>query len=205
MNWSSLLQNLGAFAIASGLLAWLVKKLIDQSLKRSLQAFEADLKRRNDVEIERLRSDLRSASFEHETKFARLHETRAEIVAELYKRLVQTEDAINTLLSPGQPAVQEDREVQFHQVGDLWRFFDERQIYFDEELCELMDKQRQNLTESAVYFLSPELVRDPSGQFVEPVQTRLDELVKSIPAIRHAIERRMREMLGVSKPASHPA
>jgi hypothetical protein len=57
---------------------------------------------------------------------------------------------------------------------------------------ELMDKQRDNFVESAMYFITPALVRDPGGQFAEPVQQRLDELAKSIPAIRKAIETRIR-------------
>ena len=139
MNWFGLLENLGAFAIGSGLLVWLIKQLVSQSLSRDLEAFKADLRKAHAVEIERLKADLRTASFEHQTRFVRLHETRAEIIAELYKRLVKAEDAIYTLLGDVQPAEQKEREELFQSTGELTgglvQFFQEHRIYFDEELC----------------------------------------------------------------------
>jgi len=56
MNWLSVLQNVGAFAIASGLLAWLVKALVSQSLSRDLEAFKAELKRAHAIEMEEARN-----------------------------------------------------------------------------------------------------------------------------------------------------
>jgi len=52
MNWVGLLQNLGTFAIASGLLVWLFKVLVQQSLSRDLEAFKAELKRAHEIEME---------------------------------------------------------------------------------------------------------------------------------------------------------
>jgi len=199
MNWLTLLQNVGAFAIASGLLAWLLKKLVSQFLSRDLETFKADLKRAHAVEIENLKSDLRAASFEHETRFARLHETRAKIVAELYKRLVQAEDAIRILRTEVQFAEQKEREKLFVDVGlqtsELVQFFEERRIYFDEAVCRLMDKQILNVSRAWLYGM-PFTV---STGLREQAQKHLDQLANAIPLVRQAIEAEMREMLGVGK------
>ena len=143
MNWVDLLQKLGTFAIASGLLLWAIKSLVSQSLARDIEKFKADL---------------RSTSFEHETRFARLHETRAQIITELYKRLVQTEEAIRSLLlrDTGEdfPEVADDEKIEkLHsatgkKIWDLERFFDEHRLYFDDELRRLMGLHVGNFAEA---------------------------------------------------------
>jgi DNA-directed RNA polymerase subunit F len=199
MNWPSILENIGVFGIASGLLAWLVKSLVSQSLARDLKVFEANLQKAHAVEIERLKSDLRADSFEHETRFSRLHQTRAETVAELYKRMVQTEETIRTLLGDVQPAEKEECEKLFWkaggQTGELFRFFEERRIYFDEELCGLLDAHASHFRQAWLYG-SPYVELTPEQR--EETQQRLNELANAIPRVRHAIEVRMREMLGVN-------
>lgn len=52
MNWPSVLENIGVFAVASGLLAWLIKSLVKQSLARDLEAFKSALARAQAIEIE---------------------------------------------------------------------------------------------------------------------------------------------------------
>ena len=203
MNWLSVVENIGAFAIASGLLVWLVKSLTKQFLARDLETFKADLRRAHAVEIERLKSDLRADSFEHETRFARLHETRAEIVAELYKLLVQAEDAISKPLGDIQPAEREEQERLFREAGsktsELMRFFEERRIYFDEGLCRLMDKLMFNFQQAWLHG-SPYVERTPERK--EKTQQNLDALADAIPLIRRSIETLMREMLGVGMKSS---
>lgn len=203
MNWLSVLENIGTFAVASGLLVWLVKSLTQQSLARDLEAFKADLRRTHAVEIERLKSDLRADSFEHETRFAQLHETRAKIVAELYRLLVLAEDAISTPLGDIQPAEREDQERLFKEAGsktsELMRFFEERRIYFDEGLCGLMDALTFNFQQAWLYG-SPYGERTPEQR--EKTQRYLNALSESIPFIRRNIETLMREMLGVGMKSS---
>jgi hypothetical protein len=52
MNWLTVIQNISFFAVASGLLTWLIKKLVDQSLKRDLEAFKAELAQAHAVQME---------------------------------------------------------------------------------------------------------------------------------------------------------
>jgi hypothetical protein len=198
MNWLGLLERLGTFAIASGLLVWLLKSLVGQSLSRSLESFKADLQRTHGVEIERIKSDLGVASFERQTMFARLHEKRAGIIAELYKKLVQADDAIHTLLGDVQPAEEKDRQEVFwstgRKVSELVRFFKERRIYFDMELCELIDKHTANF-QTAWLYGSPYV--ELTAERRREIDHHLIELSKAIPSVRSAIEARMRKILGV--------
>lgn len=79
------------------------------------------------------------ASFEYETRFAKLHEKRAEVIAELYRRLVAADRAMIALLSPIQFShglSDEERQAEVGKCCDSFnRFFLESQIYFDQCLC----------------------------------------------------------------------
>jgi hypothetical protein len=45
MNWLSVIQSVGVIAAVSGLLMWLIKSLISQSLSRDIETFKANLQR----------------------------------------------------------------------------------------------------------------------------------------------------------------
>src|ERR1043166_1529586 len=70
-------------------LALLVRKLISHNLDKDIELFRVQLKAGTDVEIERLRSSLEIASFEHQIRFTKLHEKQAQVIAELYAHLVE--------------------------------------------------------------------------------------------------------------------
>ena len=53
-------------------------------------------------DLEQLRSDLNRAALEHQVQFSKLHEKRAEVLAELYTRLVSAMWAMETAASPMQ-------------------------------------------------------------------------------------------------------
>lgn len=86
--------------------AWLIKAVITDRLKanadaeierlknqlmRDTKLFETQLKSTSDAEIERLKSALQAVAVEHQIWFSKLHEKRAEVIADLYKKLVAVE------------------------------------------------------------------------------------------------------------------
>jgi hypothetical protein len=203
MNWLSVVENIGTFGIASGLLVWLVKSLTKQSLARDLEKFKAILRREHAAEIAQLKSDLRAASFEHDIRFARLHEKRAQIVAELYKQLVQTEDAVGALVGDTEPHEPEEQEQLFREANTKTSkqllYFEERRIYFDERVCTLMDKLMSSYQQVWLYG-SPYVELTPEQR--AKTQQNLNALIETIPPIRRSIETLMREMLGVGTKSS---
>ena len=76
---------------------WLARSWLSERLKNSIRAeydqkletHKAQLKSQSDIAIERLRADLSIATAEHNIQFARLHEKRAEVIAETYARLTE--------------------------------------------------------------------------------------------------------------------
>ena len=79
-----------AAILTFGTKTWLserIKGSIKSEYDEKLETHKAQLKAQSDTEIERLRSQLRAASLEHEVRFSRLHEKRAEVIAETHALL----------------------------------------------------------------------------------------------------------------------
>jgi hypothetical protein len=200
MNWLALFQNIGLFMVASGALSWLAKILVSQSLSRDLAKFKVRLKAAHDKEIEQLKTDLKTAAFEHQTRFASLHEKRGRVIARLYSRLVAAEKDIGKLLEV-EASQNEEYKRMFIDAGKkaaiLSTFFDDQRIYFDEELCKRMDALNSNLTQAWLYGspAAPAFFGDEAT-----IKAQLKKLKDEIPAVRREIEERIREILGVRRP-----
>lgn len=155
--------------------------------------------------IERYRAKLKTEGYEHEIRFARLHERRVEVVAELYRKLVESERAFAAWVSPlqeaGEPSKGEKGRVAA-EAGNAFRsLFLENRIWLDEELCAQIADFDRHLFETSVRFTtySPD---DPLSrtEYLEAWKKAWDRVREDVPPLRELIERRFREMLGVVGP-----
>jgi ribosome-associated translation inhibitor RaiA len=87
VDWQSLLTTLGSNALLLGAAAWVIKTVITEQLKRDTDSFKARIEADANIEIEKLKSSLQIAATEHQVRFSRMHERRAEVIEEAYKKL----------------------------------------------------------------------------------------------------------------------
>lgn len=82
-------------ATGGALVLWLTKTWVGEKIRNQIKAeydsqletHKAKLKSESDVEIEKLKSQLSIAAAEHQFRFSRLHEKRADTIAEVYAAL----------------------------------------------------------------------------------------------------------------------
>jgi len=86
-TWKSVLLAITGNAVVLAVLGYLAKSLLEKFIARESKQFETDLKAKADAAIEKLRSELQLRTIEHQVRFSKLHEMRAEVIAELYRRL----------------------------------------------------------------------------------------------------------------------
>ena len=91
--FSSLLVGAGIW-IARSWLSERLKNSIRAEYDQKLETHKAQLKSQSDASLERLRADLSIATVEHNIQFTRLHEKRAEVIAETYARLTELHVAL---------------------------------------------------------------------------------------------------------------
>jgi len=182
-----------------GALAFVGRSLIGRWLDRDLENYKAKLQATNATELERLRADLELIAFEHETRFAKLHEKRAEVIAELYKRLVRAMNSIRYMAEATQDPEKQPFKEQLTKDGakhgsEFWTYFDEHRIYFNRDLCEKLDKIRVEF--EMVY------IWDLTSGGPDDIKTWIkiwDKMHIRIPEIRKDIENTFRKMLGVDQ------
>ncbi|MFC3674552.1 hypothetical protein [Ferrovibrio xuzhouensis] len=82
-------------ALAAGFIVWVTRLWLSERIKQSikneydqkLETYKAELRAKSEIELERLRAQLSILSTEHEVRFSRLHQKRAEVIAETYASL----------------------------------------------------------------------------------------------------------------------
>ena len=88
-----LIKYLGSAAIIMAAIAWLIKTLTIHFLRNDAEAYKQRLAR----ETESFKSQLEIAAKEHEIRFGKLHEKRAQIIEQLYLLLDETQRATSLI------------------------------------------------------------------------------------------------------------
>lgn len=150
---------------------------------------------------------------EHDTRFSHLHQQRAEAIDSLYKAIDYVLAGLQGTVRPIRllcdPSPEEQRSQAFKHFVTLQDCFYQNRLYFDEDMCEPIEKFlqqcfaafnrvdmafsfRQSMTEGAA------LNRDPAI-FAEH-RTLMEEassiILKELPIIQRLIEKKMRHLLG---------
>ncbi|TFW72986.1 hypothetical protein C3Y98_01105 [Methylotenera oryzisoli] len=209
-----LLSSAAVSAFLSGFVIWLTKSWISERIKNSikneydekLETHKAQLKAQADVESERLRSQLSIAATEHQVKFSRLHDKRAEVIAELYGLLVQAHWDAGSFISPvefgGEPTKKEKYVTAMNAIADFFRFFEKNKIYLPIELCDLLEKFVQTMRQKVIGFgvyvnidedaLAPQTYKKKH----EAWMASWEYFDKEVPVARAALEQELRNILG---------
>jgi hypothetical protein len=118
----------GATAI-SATIAYLGKKAIEAYLAGRVEAYK---------------SNLEKIANEHSIRFQRLHTERAEVIKDLYGKLAILDDTLYSTLRPfqgvGEPELKAKVSLLAEQFNDLRNYFLPRRIFFEEKVCELIDR-----------------------------------------------------------------
>ncbi|HXX18696.1 MAG TPA: hypothetical protein VEJ46_04790 [Candidatus Acidoferrum sp.] len=190
MNWTDIFKTLAGSLVVSGAAAWLLRSLWSQMLSRDLEAFKAKLENRSAIEIERLRGELKRAAFEHETRYARLHEKRAEVLEELFKRLVKANRAFSDRFRSGHFAGEPSLEVQSERAAEAANQFVD---WFSENMLFIDDALREKIYSVNSHFWNLWRTRTPmSGEERGRI---ISEFFKESPVLLDEIRARILEML----------
>jgi hypothetical protein len=190
IDWQELLTTLGVQGSFVAAISWLFKQVVSTRLK-------ADA----DAELARLKSELQIMSQEHQIRFAKLHERRAEIIAELFKRLQEMEWEAHcfALISPRD----QEARAKARQVGfELYRFIELNRLYFPMTVCAQLEnvvgKLRRVVSHVGAYWTDVEHASpDFATQQNEVMLAACTALETDIPAAMNLLAQEFRAILGV--------
>ena len=154
--WQALLVALGGNAALLLVLGYVGRSIFNHALNKALEKFKGQLQ---------------LAAKEHEIRFSKLHEKRAEVIAELYKLLTkaawEAESFTSRMDWVGKPGKKEKYILAAKAIDDYFLFFDQHRIYLSSglrgQLEEFADKLRTPVTYFGIWVSQDNL--EGAGQF----------------------------------------
>src|SRR6266849_7297181 len=184
IDWGEIIKSFGGQAIFLAAAGFLIKAIVSHRLSKEAEEFKVQLESRAAVEVERLKASLQLVATEHQIQFAKLHEKRALVIAELYSRLVATHRTARVFIL-GDVHDPERSAKAREEVLELYWFIELNRIYLPETVCTLLDKFESTLRKS-VYFAdsiftrikypTPKTVEDQNKFLLEACEVLESEL-----------------------------
>src|SRR5258706_9533717 len=168
LTWENLLglfatAGLTGAAVASGIV-WVSKNWISEKIKGRIKAeydsqleiLKSKLKSESDVEVERLRSQLSIAAAERQFRFSKLHEKRADAIAEVYALLQPfvsaLADYVKIIETSAGPS-REDRNKKVTETGNAFlQYYSAKKIFIPVSVAKKIDEIQKMLREAHVQF-----------------------------------------------------
>lgn len=207
-TWQTILVALGGNAVLLAVLGWLAKSLVTGLQQKDLAQFKATLTAEAETTIEGLRHQLQLVATEHQIRFLKLHETRAEVIAKLYELLVEAHWAAASFVSPmewvGEPSKKEKYQTAQKATAEFYRFFERKKIYLPADLCNELDSfvrdMRKKTMGYGVYVMheseyAPAHVEKEKTEKWHAAWRYFDE---QVPGAKEALENELRKILGPS-------
>jgi hypothetical protein len=175
--------------------------------ERDLEALRSELAARTTWEVEQFRATLQLAAVEHEVRFSRLHEKRAQVLAELYKLLVEATWQASSLANPFQFVGDPDKPTLYvaamNAIAAYYRFFDQHRIWIPAALCEPLEtfakKLRTPAVKVGVYVEIEHPTAETKKETLEALGKAWESVQTEIPVLRAAIEAEFRTLLGAAE------
>jgi len=186
MDIFELFKAWGVAGVIAAATVWLIKNIFDQILKKDIDKFKHDLEKE---------------SIEFKIRYEKLHYERAEVVKEVYKKIVRTYKKFHSLMRPMQWADELTGEEKIKQaideINSLVDYYEENRIFFEESIAEEIDNLLDELRKCWIDFNYHKRLdgrRDQELKVWEDVWKKID---KDIPRIKKIIEGKFRDIIGI--------
>jgi hypothetical protein len=232
MDWVKILITLGInslgqlFLIAAiglwgrKLIEFFFKETIEikkTELAQELQLHKQKIEQENtlykldiDKNLEEYRNKLEILKLEYQVQFSRLHEKRSEVIETIYQKLVRLNFAILDL-TIGHMVVEDaesEEQNRLKEANDSYfeflKFYSEKKIYFQPEICLILEKLKILYWEGALDLTEPKRMRamGVTGPDLtishEKVIAARKSVTEEIPKVLGLLEYEFRILLGVT-------
>jgi hypothetical protein len=126
-----------------GVVAAFAASLWRHTLARNVESFKHSLTDLAAQESQRLRHSLELAATEHRVRFTRFHERRAEVIADLYAKLVEASWQMGRFVSfidyQSDPPKEQKYVEAMNATAEAFRFFDRNRLFLSKKAADLVD------------------------------------------------------------------
>jgi hypothetical protein len=216
-NWELIASSFGLTTItltAIGAFAreWILKRLeesIKSEYKHKLESYKAELKHTSDVEIENLKSRLAVQAAERNTRFSRIFEKTADVIAKTHGLLIEAEResrSISAHLARGEEQRDELLESNTKKWAEFFGYYELNGIYIPNETKVKIEEFANAVTElplNAMLLKRVSKESQPTGDELSVEKFAL--LFEKISLLRTALENEFQKQLGFSIDDTTPA
>jgi hypothetical protein len=184
--WIDLLKTVLPQAVLIAAVAWLAKAITTHRLSK---------------DIERFKSNLLIEATRDNTVFSRLHERRAELIAEVYAALVAAENAVRHYLNPiGAPTPPEGKTPASVALAAMWHLqktADDHRIWFTPDAAAKIDSVVSALRTGWNKGAIGGRYSQPNESVAAMVTDAWSMVSETVPSLRATLESEFRELLAV--------
>jgi hypothetical protein len=209
VDWQSVISTavvgIGGTLAISGAATWIIKTALVEWLARETEAFKARLRTDADIELEKLKNSLQMTATEHQVRFSRMHEKRAKVIEELYRKLTHVYGSgerfvITSENNPTPPQNEEFGKLR-EELAEVSVFLEQHRIFLPENVCTLLDdffgRIRGTVYTAGIFGGVKYATARTAQQGQEAFTKAYAEFDTVIPAVRKSLEAEFRRMLGV--------
>ncbi len=211
INLDGILTEVSSVAVVSGLIIWAGKAIFTHSIDKRYAAYELELSYKS----EGYKSELDRRLQEHKAhldllliKASRFHDKRLEIIAELYKRIVDLDMNMN-IMTAKVKSVTLDKEIddkaereRINAAGNTYNdfldFYSTKRIFFSETTCTLIEDLKSKYFDSLWdYDYVNKWSSLDSTMNIDIAKEVYDKVHKEIPSVLKLLEQDFRSMINV--------
>lgn len=196
-------------AILVAILAFLFRSWLTNRLKQSikheydhlLESHKSQLKSQSETNLERLRADLAIAASEKQFKFAKLHEQRANVIAETYSLLKQTHLKLGNYVKIFEPAgdkpIDERRQDFIDAFNSFIAFYPTKRIFLPKQTVEKVDSIYTQINHTYHdFFYGVDMVEKARGDSTKKWMALFEKVRDEMTEALEEMENEFRKLLG---------
>lgn len=190
--WSELLLAFGGTALLIAALAWLARSIVLHVLSKDLEKFKHSLQ-------------MEAAQFK--TTWDLLHAKRAELIAELYGKLVDFNEAAKSFTSVAEYSDEPNKEKKYalyqQKASEFHTCFVRNRIYFTERTCHKIDdlfKKIEGASQGFNFWSAQGKHAAAERKADEAWSKAWKTVTEEAPPLMASMEEDFRTLLGVSNP-----
>ena len=190
MEWFELLKTFGITGIIVAGSVWLIRKITEQFFVKDL---------------ERFKTDLQKEAVEFKIRYERLHGEKAEVIKEVYARIVQTYKSFHSLMNPWQGAEEPTQEEKGKEAAmnanKLIDYFEQNRIFFDEGLARNIDSLLAKFKDAWGKFNLSRISKsvDDNKEFLQQWSLAWEQIQEKIPSVKKKLENKFRNVFSIQK------
>lgn len=188
-----------------------LEESVKKEFNESLEAYKTRLNEELSLKIEPLKAELDKNNITYQIQFGFLHQERAKVILELYRKLIELHSAMVDWTAFMHPIVEDGEKEDAARIArvnqaiyDFQNFYVSNKLFFQKSFCDYIDSVFKDYWDKGWEFgysqnriKSGEVTREYYKEYTEKMSKISEEIRNNLPAKITEIEDKFRKLLKV--------